>query len=154
MERCPAEGKGWDGKPAKDFHLPTSWCSPCITYRNFFGTLYKHCTILCSQKVGQWQRGSLSLSPGECVCAECSAEGTPCPSLAWSVAIQALSWPCLCPAPALAVLCPVFLLKRCNFSFTRGRREDHDIVISVCGSHLSNGPWVLVSISVSYPRPV
>lgn len=68
MERCPAEGKGRDGKPTKDFHLPVSCCSHSVTCMNFFGTLYKVCAILCSQKEGGWQRGSVQLSQGMCLC--------------------------------------------------------------------------------------
>lgn len=160
MERCPAEGKGWDGKPTKDFHLPVSCCSHSVTCMNFLG-LCTRSVQSCAPRRKEGGREAVCSYPGGCVCAECSAEGTRCPSLAWPWRCGRNSEVQPCPGMALPMPSsstgpglPSLPAQKMQLLLHIGRGKTMTLLISVCGSHLPKCPWALISISVSYPRPV
>lgn len=150
MERCLAEGKGWDGDPTKDFHLPTSCCSHCITCMNFFGTLYN--PVLPEGRSG---REAACSYPGE-MCLWLML----CRGRTWCVAIQLKRCGAALPrhGPACVQLqhCPVMssLPAEKMQDLCSGGGKTVTLLFGGCGHHLPYGPWVLISISVCYPRAV
>lgn len=160
VERCPATGKG--RKTYQGFSSANIILQPLYHLHEFlWDSVQGLCNPVLPEGGAVAEAATVQLSRGD-VCTKCSAEGTHCPSLPGRGNPAEMlrsspvpEWPCLCPAPALALLCPVFLLKGCRkIQEDIGRGKTMILLISVCGSHLPNSPWVLISISVSYPRPV